>query len=83
LSSKERSPVMPSEAVLVRLASIAVHADELLAPDLPTSKARVGLTKIKNDRRRTMESLLVLLADPDVRAYLAEIERRGLLQLDV
>ena len=58
---------MPSEAVLIRLASIAVHAEELLAPDQPTAKARVGLTKAKNDRRRTMEALLVLLADPEVR----------------
>jgi hypothetical protein len=72
---------MPSEAVLIRLASIAVHADDLLAPDQPTAKARVGLTKIKNDRRRTMEDLLVLLADPEVRSYVAELERLGLLQV--
>ena len=72
---------MPSEAVLVRLASIAVHAEELLAPDQPAGKVRVGLTKIKNDRRRTMENLLVLLADPEVRSYLTEMERLGVLQL--
>jgi hypothetical protein len=53
----------------------------LLAPDQPTAKARVGLTKIKNDRRRTMEDLLVLLADPEVRSYVAELERLGLLQV--
>ncbi|HYT14690.1 MAG TPA: hypothetical protein VEL12_18035 [Candidatus Nitrosopolaris sp.] len=70
---------MPSDAVLVRLATIAVHAEELLAPDQPTAKARVGLTNIKNDRRRSMESLLVLLADPEVRTYLTELERLGLL----
>ncbi|TMC98586.1 MAG: hypothetical protein E6I58_12585 [Chloroflexi bacterium] len=71
---------MPSESVLIRLASIAVHAEELLAPDQPTGKVRVGLTKIKNDRRRTMEDLLVLLADPEVRGYLTEMERLGMLQ---
>jgi hypothetical protein len=71
---------MPSEAVLIRLASIAVHAEELLAPDQPTGRVRVGLTKIKNDRRRTMEDLLVLLADPEVRGYLTEMERLGMLQ---
>ena len=80
MSSKERLPAMPSEAVLIRLASIAVHAEELLAPDQPTGKVRVGLTKIKNNRRRTMEDLLLLLADPDVRTYLTEMERLGVLQ---
>ena len=70
----------PSDAVLVRLASIAVHADGLLAPEQPLAKARVGITNVKNDRRRTMESLLVLLADPEVRAYVDELERLGLLQ---
>ena len=80
MSSKERLPAMPSESVLIRLASIAVHAEELLAPDQPTGKVRVGLTKIKNDRRRTMEDLLVLLADPEVRGYLTEMERLGMLQ---
>lgn len=80
MSSKERLPAMPSEAVLIRLASIAVHAEELLAPDQPTGRVRVGLTKIKNDRRRTMEDLLVLLADPEVRGYLTEMERLGMLQ---
>ena len=81
MSSKDRSPEMPSEAVLIRLASIAVHAEELLAPDQPTAKARVGLTKAKNDRRRTMEALLVLLADPEVHGYVAKLEKLGILPI--
>jgi hypothetical protein len=35
---------------------------------------RVGLSKIQNERRRTVEKILVLLADPEVRAYLAQVE---------
>jgi hypothetical protein len=69
----------PSDAVLIRLAGIAAHAEELLAADQQTRKAPVGLTTIKNDRRRTMEAILVMLADPDVREYVAELEKLGLL----
>ena len=69
----------PSDAALIRLASIAVHVEEWLAPDKPAAKARVGLKTVKNDRRRSMETILVLLADPEVRDYLAELERLGLL----
>ena len=69
----------PSGAVLVRLAAIAAHADELLAAEPQTRKAPVGLTTIKNDRRRTMEAILVMLADADVRGYIAELEKLGLL----
>ena len=69
----------PSEAVLIRLASIAAHAEEVLAPDQPTRKARVGLQTLKNDRRRTMETVMVLLADTEVRDYLAELKRLGLV----
>ena len=69
----------PSDAVLIRLAAIAAHADELLAADQQTRKAPVGLTTIKNDRRRTMEAILVMLADADVRGYIAELEKLGLL----
>ena len=69
----------PSDAVLIRLAAIAAHADELLAADEQTRKAPVGLTTIKNDRRRTMEAILVMLADADVRGYIAELEKLGLL----
>jgi hypothetical protein len=69
----------PSDEVLVRLAGIAFNADELLAADQQVQKAAVGLRTIKNDRRRTMEAILVLLADADVRRYLAELEKLGLL----
>ena len=69
----------PSDAVLIRLAAIAAHADELLAADQQTRNAPVGLTTIKNDRRRTMEAILVMLADADVRGYIAELEKLGLL----
>ena len=60
----------PSDAALVRLASIAAQVEELLAPDNPLRKAPVGLKTIKNDRRRAMEAILVLLADSEVRNYL-------------
>ena len=69
----------PSDAVLIRLAAIAARADELLAADQQTRNAPVGLTTIKNDRRRTMEAILVMLADADVRGYIAELEKLGLL----
>jgi hypothetical protein len=69
----------PSDAVLIRLAAIAARADELLATDQQMRKAPVGLTTIKNDRRRTMEAILVMLADADVRGYIAELEKLGLL----
>ena len=69
----------PSDAVLIRLAGIAAHAEELLAADQQTGKAPLGLTTIKNDRRRTIEAILVLLADDEVRKYIAELEKLGLL----
>ncbi len=69
----------PSDAVLIRLAAIAAHADELLATDQQMRRAPVGLTTIKNDRRRTMEAILVMLADAGVRGYIAELEKLGLL----
>ena len=71
----------PSDAALIRLATIAVSVEEWLAPDHQPSKPRVGLQTIKNDRRRAMETILLLLADPEVRDYLAELERLGLLQV--
>jgi hypothetical protein len=81
-----RSPVtradgipMPSEATLIRLAGIATQVEELLAPDKPLGRAQVGLTTVKNDRRRAMEAILVLLADGELRNYLAELERLGVL----
>ena len=70
---------VPSDATLIRLASIADHVEELLASDQQTAKAKVGLSTIKNDRRRTMEAILVMLADAGVRAYIAELEKLGLL----
>ena len=69
----------PSDVVVLRLATIATRVDEILAPDSPVDKPRVGLQKAKNDRRRTMESVLLLLADRGVRDYLAELERLGLI----
>jgi hypothetical protein len=69
----------PSDATLIRLAGIANQVEQVLAPDNPVGKARVGLNTVKNDRRRAMEAILVLLADPEVREYLAELDRLGLL----
>ena len=80
VTSADKIP-KPSDAVLIRLAAIAAHADELLAADQQTRKAPVGLTTIKNDRRRTMEAILVMLADADVRKYIAELEKLGLLEV--
>ena len=71
----------PSDAALIRLASIAANVEELLAADHEIEKAPVGLRTVKNDRRRSMETVLVLLANPEVRAYLAELKRLGLLPL--
>src|SRR5207248_89832 len=48
----------PSDAVLTRLAAIAVRVEELMAFDQPSNKAPVGLTTIKNDRRRSVEQVL-------------------------
>lgn len=69
----------PSDAVLIRLAAIAARAQQLLAADHQIGKAPVGLTTLKNDRRRTAEAIMVLLADADVRNYLAELEKLGVL----
>ena len=70
---------VPSEAILIRLAGIAALVDKVLVPDNPVGRARVGLNTAKNLRRRAMEAILVLLADTEVRSYLAELERLGLL----
>jgi hypothetical protein len=69
----------PSDAALIRLASIAAQVEQLMAPDNPLDNAPVGLKTIKNDRRRAMEAILVMLADSEVRNYLGELERLGLL----
>jgi hypothetical protein len=71
----------PSDAALIRLASIAANVEELLAADHQIEKAPVGLTTVRNDRRRSMEAILVLLANPEVRAYLADLKRLGLLPI--
>ena len=59
---------MPSDAALIRLASIAANVEDLLAADYQIEKAPVGLRTVKNDRRRTMEAILVLLASGNVLA---------------
>ena len=69
----------PSDALVIKLATIAAHAGELLAADDQPEKARVGLTTVKNDRRRRMEAILVLLADAEVRNYLAALKKLGLV----
>jgi len=69
----------PSEAALIRLAGIVTHVEELMALDHQAEKAPVGLRTIRNDRRRKVEAILVLLADPEVRMYLAELKGLGLL----
>ena len=78
VSTANRVP-RPSDAVLIRLAAIAANAEDLLAGDQQVRRAPVGLTTIRNDRRRMMEAILVLLADADVRGYIAELEKLGLL----
>jgi hypothetical protein len=70
---------IPSDAVLVKLAGIAAQVEAMLAADNPMQKERVGIKTVKNDRRRTMEAVMVLLADRDVGAYLGELEGLGVL----
>jgi len=73
----------PSDAALIRLAGIAAHVEELMALDYQAEKAPVGLKTLRNDRRRKVEAILLLLADPEVHAYLAELDREGLLPVKV
>lgn len=63
----------PSDAVLKTLATIALHAEEVLVADHVRDKTPVGLRTFKNDRRRSMEQILILLADPELKSYLAEV----------
>ena len=70
----------PSDAVLSKLAGIVSRVDDMLAADNAARKVPVGINTVKNDRRRAMENILVLLTDPEVRAYLAELERLGALK---
>jgi hypothetical protein len=72
----------PSDAALIRLARIAAHVKELMALDYQAEKAPVGLKAVRNDRRRKVEAILLLLADPEVRDYLAELERKGLMPVE-
>jgi hypothetical protein len=71
----------PSDEVLIQLATLAAHVQDMLAADHPLDKTPVGLTTAKNQRRRAMETILVLLADPGLRDYVSALERLGLLQI--
>jgi len=81
LSSEKLARGIPelSDAALIRLARIAAHVEELMALDYQAEKAPVGLKTLRNDRRRNVEAILLLLADPEVRDYLAELKRLSLL----
>jgi hypothetical protein len=70
-------PPTPSDEVVIRLATLAAHVEELLMADNPVDKTPVGLRNAKNDRRRVMETILVLLADPRLREYVVEMKRLG------
>jgi len=63
----------PSDSVVAKLAEIVTHVEDVLAIDRPVDKPRVGMTNLKNDRRRAVERVLLLLADPDLRAFLGEV----------
>lgn len=69
----------PSESTVLRLATIARRVEELLALDRKSDRAPVGLKNLRNERRRTVEAVMILLADPEMRAYLAELDRLGAL----
>ena len=77
----ERKVPTPSDAVITKLAWIAERVRELMALDSPVGKAPVGLNTIRNERRRTVEAIMLLLADPELRSYLEEMESLGLLQV--
>ena len=61
---------------MLKLAAIATHAEQWLVADHAPDKARVGLRRARNDRRRSFEHVLVLLADPELKSYLAEVRVR-------
>ena len=67
---------MPSDDVVAKLAGIALNAEDLLASDHPTRKSPVGVQTMKDTRRRSAETIMVLLADPDVRSYLTKVRSR-------
>jgi hypothetical protein len=62
----------PSDEVLLKLAGIATFARSLTAPDRPSEREPVGRLTLQNERRRAAEKILVLLADPELRDYLAQ-----------
>ena len=80
MRSADPVPV-PTDEVLIRLATIAAHVQEALLADHPVNKTPVGLSTARNQRRRAMETILVLIADPGLRGYVSELERLGLLQI--
>ena len=80
MTAVDRIPT-PSDAVLIKLACIAERVRELMALDSPAGKAPVGLNTIRNERRRTVEAIMVLLADGEMRNYLGELERLGVLSI--
>ena len=70
---------MPSESVVLTLARIASKVQATLVPKPGADRARVSLQTARSDRRRAMESVLVLLDDAGVREYVAELDRLGAL----
>jgi hypothetical protein len=81
LSSDEPSVPRPTREVLVRLATLAAHVQEALTVDHPLDKTPVSLSTARNQRRRAMETILVLLADPGLCDYVSELERLGLVNV--
>ena len=81
MSSDEPAVPPPTKEVLVRLATLAAHIQEALTVDQPLDKTPVSLSTARNQRRRAMETILVLLADPGVRDYVSELERLGLVKV--
>jgi hypothetical protein len=82
LSSDEPVVPRPTDEVLVGLATLAAHIQEALTADHPLDKTPVGLSTARNQRRRAMETILVLLTDPGVRDYVSELERLGLVKVN-
>ncbi len=70
---------VPSDAAVLSLAGIAAQVKELMALDYQSEKAPVGLKAIRKDRRRKVEAILVLLADPEVSKYVANLKGLSLL----
>ena len=63
----------PPDVVVVKLAQIAGYVEDLLAIDRQADKAPVGMRTLRNNRRRVVEKVLILLADRQVRSYIAEV----------